>query len=253
MQIQPIGYSSLFQNNSISKVKQSVGNLGNTLNHTVGYMDALTFQGRNYRGYMLSHDESKCLRLIESAGDRFNNLDQIRLMCTIKQFKTEGEKSKMLSKVLRARSNDHEYLLDAEQIEQLFDILSGQTLNTQRGVINMLSWQDNTILADRNGYSLIYQSVTDLDKYLETVGMLEKSLRERGIGETRRGQIIGDTMSLVDTGDYRYLSLAGKVAKIVENPDMRDKLLFSDFSWMLLGFYSLKDANKFLDEFSSQK
>ena len=251
MQIQPIGYSSFFQNNSVAKVKQATNNFSNTPNYSVGYMDAVAFQGRtrNYRGYVLSQDESKCLRLLESAGDRFNNLDKIRLMCTIKQFKTDGEKAKMLSKVLRARNDEHEYLLEAWQIEEFFDMLSGQTLNAQRGAINMLAWQDNAILAERNGYSLLYFSENATGKFLETVGMLEKSLRERGIGETRRGQIIGDTMSLVDMGDEEYLSLAPKVAKIVENPAAREKLLFSDFTWLANEGYSIKDMNKYLDKF----
>ena len=255
MQIQSIGYSSLFQNNSVARTKKDAGNFSNTHNYSAEYMDTVTFQGRtrNYRGYVLSNDESKCLRLLESAGDRFNNLERIRLMCTIKQFKTEGEKAKMLWKVLKARNNNHEYLLEAWQIEEFFDMLSGQTLNAQKGAINMLAWQDDTILAERNGYSLLYFSESGTGKFLETVGMLEKSLRERGIGETRRGQIIGDTMSLVDMGDEKYLSLAPKVAKIVENPAAREKLLFSDFTWLANEGYSIQEMNKYLDKFLLDK
>ncbi len=224
MQIQSIGYSSLSRNNSAAKVSKA-DNMRNMQNNLVNTMDALSFQGYYYRGYVLTPEELMCSAMLEAQGDRFSDLGKLILISTIKQFKTEGEKSKMLSKLLITRNKNNEYLSDM-QIGRFLSMISGYNTDAQKGAINMLAWQDKYGLPITS-YELLHNCNSDFDKYMETIGILEKSLRERGIGETKRGQIIGDIMCLIDKVDYylNYYPLCDDVhnaKSIGENPKIKD-------------------------------
>ena len=144
MQIQSIYSPNFVQKNSLATKANANSVAQNNPQYSISTLDALAFKGKYYH-YKPTADDKKCMYLLDNVYEnRFSDIEKRDIMFAIKNMKTDGQKSKFLSRILACTDKEGEYL-DISDVELGIIALSGESLAAQNAVSSLYSSSEVTI------------------------------------------------------------------------------------------------------------
>lgn len=174
--------------------------------------------------------------------ERFSEQDKKDIMQAIKEFKTEGNKEYFWERLLSIIHVNYwpEIFYNAKDIIFALNLMNGRSLEEQKAIDAILSWEDLHKNNSITGVGLLRYGDyhNDFETFLDIAVKLNEKLKRQHFPLDDRGQNIGDVLYFCQGRGYKYLPHWNKISERMKDlTDAEDLFLYYDFDLTPDEFY----------------